>query len=345
MPKTMWAAVLAAPGTPLDVREVPIPAPGPGELLVKLEACGICHTDLHVLNAAALPDGAPEPLILGHEGIGRVVARGAGATRIPEGTRVGVPWLHDTCGSCRECLTGWESFCATHRAHGYNVNGGYAEYAVIKERFAAEVPPALDPADAAPLLCAGVTAYGGLRKAELEPGKTCVIIGCGGLGQYGIQLAKMAGAKVIAVDSSEGKLRRAKALGADHVFLAQDDAGAKIRDLGGADACVNFAPSAAVWDTIVKAINPRGWIISVAMVSQPVDLSLEWLTVSGARITGTSVGTRQELQDLLALASFRSLSIPIERVALRNVNDALDRLSRGEVEGRIVIDFTQQDIR
>jgi propanol-preferring alcohol dehydrogenase len=339
MTTTMLAALLTAPGRSLDIRRLDVPRPGPGELLVKVETCGICHTDLHVKQAAAFPAGAPEPLTLGHEGIGIVVDRGAGATKIPLGARVGAPWLHDTCEHCRQCLTGFESFCAAHRAHGYSVNGAFAEYVVVKERYAPRIPDGLDPASAAPLMCAGVTAYGAVLKAGLAPGKSCAIIGCGGLGQYAIQLAKLTGATVIAVDATEAKLNQARGLGADAAILAGPGAGEQIRALGGADACLIFAPTAKVWPMIVEAINPLGWIVSVAMVSEPVPLVLEWLTYNGVRITGTSVGTRQELLDLLALAERHKLHIKTETIALEMVNEGLDCLAAGNVDGRLVIDF------
>jgi propanol-preferring alcohol dehydrogenase len=336
---TMRAAQLTGPGAPLALASVPIPTPGPGELLVRLEACGVCHTDLHVRDATERAAGAPSPLTLGHEGIGIVVARGSGATQIPTGARVGVPWLHDTCDHCRPCLTGFESFCATQRAHGYSVNGGFAEYAIVQERFTPRIPDGLDPIEAAPLMCAGVTAYGAVLKAELAPGRTCVVIGCGGLGQYAVQLAKLTGATVIAVDTSDTKLARARALGADVTVRAGPDAGREIRTLGGADACLNFAPSAKIWPMITESINPRGWVISVAMVSEPVPLALDWLTYNGVRITGTSVGTRQELLDVLALATRHSLRVPCETISLEAVNEGLARLAAGAVEGRLVIDY------
>ncbi|TXH38524.1 MAG: zinc-dependent alcohol dehydrogenase [Rhodospirillaceae bacterium] len=339
MMKQMLAAVLTEPGAPLDLREVPVPVPGPGELLIKLEACGVCHTDLHVRDGSASAAGHPHPLILGHEGIGRVVAQGPGAKRYELGERLALPWLHDTCGSCPECLGGSESFCADQRAHGFSVHGGFAEYAIVRESFTTRIPDGLDPVTAAPLLCAGVTAYGAIRKAELAPGKTCMVVGCGGLGLYAVQLAKQSGAQVVAVDTSQRKLDIAREAGADHTFLAGEDPGGRTRDLGGADACINFAPSAAPWKAMVDGIRPRGWIIGVAMVPDPVPLSMEWLTYTGARITGTSVGTRQELNELLQIGARTNLKIPTERVDLRNVNDALDRLAQSTVDGRMVIEF------
>lgn len=340
----MLAAVLTEAGAKLDLREVAVPVPGPGEILIKLEACGVCHTDLHVRDGSAAAPHHPHPLILGHEGIGRVVDMGAdlhnrGTRRYQPGQRVALPWLHDTCGHCRECLTGYESFCAGQRAHGFSVQGGFAEYAVVQESFTTAIPDALDPIEAAPLLCAGVTAYGAIAKAELAPGKICMVVGCGGLGLYAIQLAKRAGAEVVAVDTTPHKLAIARTAGADHAFLASEDPGNRIRDLGGADACINFAPSTAPWAAMLAGIRPRGWIVAVAMVPDPVPLSMEWLTYTGARITGTSVGTRQELIDLLAIAAQTPLAMPIERIGLRKVNDALDRLAKAQIDGRVVIDF------
>jgi propanol-preferring alcohol dehydrogenase len=336
----MRAAVAVGYGRPLEIREMPIPEPGPGELLVRLESCGVCHSDLDVRKGSTAPQESTFPLVLGHEGVGIVAALGAGCRLIGEGARVGVPWMHDTCGHCRECLTGQESFCVEHRGHGFNVNGAFAEYAVVKEAYTAVVPDAISSIDAAPLLCAGVTAYGGLKKAALAPGKTCAIFGVGGLGQYGIQIAKAAGAEVIAVDASPHKLDVARRMGADHVLMAGDGVGGKIRDLGGADACINFAPSPRVWDDIVTAVNPLGHVVSVAQVPEPVSLNLNWLIYTGVSVTGSSVGTRQELRDLLDLGASLKLSIDIETIALSKADEALDRLERGEVEGRQVIDFS-----
>lgn len=339
MTELMWAAQLVTPRHPLQVSRIPVPRPGPGELLLKLETSGICHTDLHVAEGAGFPAGAPEPLTLGHEGIGRVVEAGQGTTTAL-GTRLGAPWLHDSCEHCRSCLTGWESYCPTHRAHGYTVNGSFAEYVIVQERYAAVIPEGIASLPAAPLMCAGVTAYGGVMKADLAPGKLAVIIGCGGLGQYGIQIAKLTGANVVAVDTSPLKLSEAQALGADACFLA-DEAAEKVRALGGADAVLNFAPSSRIWPMVTAMVNNFATIVSVAMVAEPVPLVLEWLTYNGCRITGTSVGTRQQMHDFLALAHRNGISINVEPVALQGVNEAMDRLARGEVKGRFVIDFAR----
>ncbi len=339
MREKMWAAQLVHPGKPLEVSRIDVPRLGPGELLLKLEASGICHTDLHVMNAADFPVNAPQPMTLGHEGIGRVVEAGLGST-IAVGTRLGAPWLHDTCEQCRSCRSGWESYCTQQHAHGYNVNGAYAEYVIVKERFAAVIPNAFDSVASAPLMCAGVTAYGGVMKANLAPGRNAVIIGCGGLGQYGIQIAKQTGARVIAVDSNPAKLVEAKVRGADECFLADATTAEKILALGGADAVLNFAPSNKIWPMVTGMVNHFATIVAVAMVAEPVPLVLEWLTYNGVNITGTSVGTRQQMQDFLALVELNDIDIDIETVELANVNEALARLSKGDVKGRLVIDFS-----
>jgi len=336
----MWAAQLVTIGAGMEMCRVPVPRPGPGELLLKLESSGICHTDLHVRDGAQFPDGAPRPLTLGHEGIGVVVEQGEGA-RTPPGTRLGAPYLHDTCGDCRACLTGRESYCATHLAHGYNVQGTFAEYVIVKERYAVALPSSLDSLVSAPHMCAGVTAYGGVEKAGLAPGKNAVVIGCGGLGQYGIQLAKLTGANVIAIDTSSEKLEEARRLGADQCLLADKSAADSVVAMGGADAVINFAPSNRIWDMVPGMLNNFSTFVSVAMVAQPVPLVLEWLTFKDVTITGSSVGTRQQMRDFLRLADIHKIAVDIEAVPLAKANDAMNRLARGQVKGRFVVDFSR----
>ncbi len=334
----MWAAQLHKAGQPLLIHHIDVPKPGPGELLLKLEASGICHTDLHMLDGSASAADAPSPLTLGHEGIGRVVEKGAGTTT-QIGTRLGAPWIHDTCEHCRSCLTGWESYCAAQHAHGFSAQGTFAEFVIVKEKFAAAIPEGLDSIASAPLMCAGLTAYGGVAKSGLAPGKRGVIVGCGGLGQYGIQLAKLTGATIIAIDSNPQKLQEAARLGADQCILADDKAAEKVKALGGADAVLNFAPSPKVWPMITGMVNNFAQIIAVAMVPDPVPLNMEWLTYTGVNITGTSVGTRQQMKDFLNLAERHRIGINTEAIKLDAINTALDRLRQGQVAGRLVVSF------
>lgn len=339
----MRAAKMVRQGADLEIGRMERPVPGPGEVLVRVEACGVCHTDAHIRAGDEKVPDADLPLVLGHEGIGLVTALGSGVTRLKPGDRVAVPWIHDTCLACRDCRTGHEAICADQRAHGMQVHGAFAEFACVKEEFTTLVPSALDPASAAPLLCAGLTAYGAVRKAAPAPGERCAIFGCGGLGQYGIRLAALSGAHVIAIDRDPGRLEVASALGAHETLLSDETTGERLAASGGADVCINFAPTSQIWPVIEASLNTRGRVVSVSMPKDRATLSLTWLAYVTPTITGSSVGGRQDLSDILRLATLRDLTIPIERIRLEDVNDALDRLTgrpgTDPVKGRLVIDF------
>ncbi len=338
---TMLAAVCDGPGEPLHLRRMPRPRPGPGQLLVKMESCGICHSDLHIRNGDEdLPDGL-YPLILGHEGIGRVAEIGPGTdTGLKKGVRVGLPWLYGTCGACGPCHTDHESFCTDQQVRGIHHYGAFAEYALMNAQFAFEIPEEIHPIAGAPLLCAGLTAWSALKKTKIGPGSRVLIVGAGGLGQYAILIAKSYGAAVTVIDRDDGKLEEARSLGADAVVPAGPDAGAAVKEKGGADIVLNFAPTRAVWPTIEAAVNPMSEIVAVALVYEPVDLSMMWLIDGGHRLFGSSVGTRRETREFLAFAAKNPLPVTVEPVPLSVVNKALDRLQDGAVNGRLCIDFS-----
>ncbi|WP_395679043.1 alcohol dehydrogenase catalytic domain-containing protein [Inquilinus sp.] len=252
------------------------------------------------------------------------------------GDRVGVPCLHDTCGQCDECRDGAKSFCQDQRAHGCHVDGAFAEYVAVDTRYAVRLPAGADRVAIAPLLCAGVTAYGAVRRAGLRPGSRCSIFGCGRLGLFAVQLAVRAGATVVALDVAPAKLERARALGAHHAVVADGGAAEALQQLGGMHACINFAPTDATWAAMVGGIRPRGTIVAAALVATPVPVSQEWLTATGVTIIGTSVGTRREMEHLIALQAEAPLDIPARRIALEEINDGL---REGRVDGRLVLDF------
>jgi alcohol dehydrogenase, propanol-preferring len=332
MTQTMLAATLNGYGQPLRIEKVARPIPGPGQILVQLEASGVCHTDVHVWKGGLRSPSNPIPFVLGHEGVGRVAALSAGVTDWRVGQRAGAAWIHNTCGMCDECISGEESFCQVQNAHGFNVPGTFAEYILVDARFAARLPEG-DAALLAPLLCAGLTAYGGLKRAELEAGETIAIFGCGGLGLYAVQLANRMGARVIAVDRDPQKLELARSYGADvtlHAGQLSDER---------AHVCINFAPTTTTWDMMVAMIRPRGRIIAAAMVPELVGLNQEWLTGSGVRITGTSVGTRAQMVELLSIHSQRPLVSTVTRIGLHNVTAALQALDDGTAKGRFCIEF------
>ncbi|GLS18162.1 zinc-dependent alcohol dehydrogenase [Labrys miyagiensis] len=336
----MRAAVLATYGAPLGVVSLPRPVPGPGQLLVRLQACGVCHSDVHIWRGEGIPTQIPSPFVMGHEGVGVVEAVGDGVAGWALGDQVGVPWIHDTCRHCDECLEGDESFCQHHRAHGLNVPGAFADYVLASAGFAVRLPSNIDPLTTAPLMCAGITAYGALKKAELKEGETCIVFGCGGLGLYAIQIASRLGIKVLAVDRDPVKLKIAQRYGAMEAEIADDTLPARLAArTNKPHACINFAPTTATWAAMIAAIRPRGRIIAAAMVFEPVPLIQEWLTATGVIITGTSVGTRAQMRELVAMHAERPFEIAVETISLEQVSDALLALENGTSKGRFVIEF------
>jgi propanol-preferring alcohol dehydrogenase len=334
----MLAAVVTAPGLALSLEPVPKPDAGPGQILLHLEASGVCHTDVHVWLGHAKPRHAPSPFILGHEGVGRVVAIGRDVEGWHIGQRAGIGWIHSTCGACHECSDGHESFCQHQTAHGFDVPGSFAEYVVTDHRFAVPLPEG-DATQLAPLLCAGLTAFGGLERAGLKAGEHCVIFGCGGLGLYAVQLAVRMGARVTAVDTSPEKLALARRYGATETVNPKElkDAVWPLTDL--AHVCINFAPTPATWPLMLAAVRVRGRIVAAAMVSEAVALNQEWLTYTGVTITGTSVGTRAQLRDLIALHAALPLACHVDKIALEDVSQALADLHEGRAAGRYCIVF------
>lgn len=338
MPMKMKAAQLMATDQPLEIVELDRPEPRAGEVLVKIEACGLCHTDLHYWRGD-YPLPRDLPVVLGHEGIGIVEKTGPGVTQVEIGARVGVGFVYGACGGCRECLTGHETHCGSVQSTGVHVDGCFAEYVVMREDWATPIPGDIDPMEAAPLLCAGVAAYSAVRKARLEPGELAVVFGAGGLGSYAIQIAKDCGARVAAVDLSPEKLSYAKDLGADFAFAADQDPVAAIRGLGSADACFNFAPVAASWRQMVECAGARARLVLVSLPTEALCFEAGEVIENGLRIMGSADGTRQELRQLMALARSESVSSVVEAVPFARINDAFQRLASGDVRGRLVIDM------
>jgi len=233
----MKAAVIHAFGEPLHIEEMPVREPGENEILVKVIACGVCHTDLHACEGD-WPVKPKMPLVPGHEAIGYVVALGRGVQKIKEGDVVGVPWLYSACGCCDYCYTGWETLCETQKNGGYSVDGGFAEYVVADSRYVAHFPSNINFTEMAPIICAGVTVYKGLKETDAKPGEWVAISGIGGLGHLAVQYAKAMGLHVAAIDISNDKLQLAKDLGADLTVNAKEmDPGAFLKkETGGMHA-------------------------------------------------------------------------------------------------------------
>ena len=339
MPKqTMLAALLTEYRMPLEIKTVPRPVPKHDEVLVKIEASGVCFTDVHIWRGDhAAPD--PLPLIMGHEGVGTVVALGSASGRLKIGDRVGIGYVFGACGHCKECLTGGENYCGEFDATGFNVSGCFAEYVCMRHEWANPIPDGIDAIEAAPLMCAGAAAYSSFKKTSVQPGETLAIFGLGGLGQYAVQIAKLCGVRVIAVDISPDKLNTAKKLGADEVVHADEQAGAAIKALGGADGCVNFAPVGATWPLMLAACNPRAKIVLTAVPADQMAFYAHEVIERGLQVIGSSASNRQEMNEILALADGGKVKGIINPRPFNKINDALSDLIDGTVEGRSVLTF------
>jgi propanol-preferring alcohol dehydrogenase len=341
MTRTMHAAVVVAFGRPLEFREYDIPTPGPGEILVKTEACGVCHTDLHAANGD-WPVKPNPPFTPGHEGIGLVVALGAGVTAVKEGERVGVPWLYSACGHCEYCLTAWETVCAKAEFGGYTKNGGFAEYIIADPNYVAHIPNGLGAKEAAPLICAGITTYKGVKQTEARPGEWIVISGAGGLGHLGIQYAKAMGLQVCAVDIDDGKLAHATKLGADMVVNARHGdpvEAVKQGTSGGAHGVLITAVSLSAFKQGVAMTRKRGTCVLVGLPPGDVPLPLFDVVANCITVRGSFVGNREDMAEALAFAAQGKVKADIELQPLVAINDVFTRLQHGEVPSRVVLDF------
>lgn len=340
----MKAAVARAFGQPLTIEDVPVPAPAAGEVLVRIMASGVCHTDLHAADGD-WPVKPNLPFIPGHEGAGVVAALGKGVSGLREGDRVGIAWLHDACGSCEYCISGWETLCPSQRNSGYGVNGTFAEYALGSATYVARLPDDADFASIAPILCAGVTTYKGIKETEARPGQWIVISGVGGLGHIAIQYAKAMGLYVAAVDVSDSKLALARSLGAD---LAVDgrapDAAEAVQKAtdGGAHGVLVTAVSLPAFGQALQMVRRKGTVSLVGL--PPGDFPTPVFDVVLKRITirGSIVGTRGDLAEALALAASGKVKANIHLAPLAEVNAVFDSLRQGRVDGRTVLATAQR---
>jgi alcohol dehydrogenase, propanol-preferring len=339
MPKTMKAAVVHRFRTPLEIEEVPIPAPGPGEVLVKVIATGVCHTDLHAADGD-WPVKPRPPFIPGHEGAGTVAALGPGVSGLKEGDPVGVAWLHDACGGCEYCETGWETLCESQRNSGYSVNGSFAEYVIGAAPYVGRLPANPNYAEMAPILCAGVTTYKGIKETEVRPGEWLAISGIGGLGHIAIQYAKAMGCHVAALDVTQEKLDLARAFGAEVTVNARSpEAAAQIvrQTGGGAHGVLVTAVSPPAFSQALQMVRRRGTVGLVGL--PPGDFATPIFDVVLKRITlrGSIVGGRKDLAEAVAFAAEGKIRVEITKAKLEDVNQIFAGLRAGTVNGRMVM--------
>lgn len=338
-PTTMKAAVATRFGGRLSIQEMPVRRPGKNEILVKVMACGVCHTDLHAVNGD-WPVKPKLPFIPGHEGIGYVAAIGENIDYLKEGDIVGVPWLYTACGHCEHCITGWETLCGSQKNTGYGVDGSYAEYVIADARYVGQFPSKIDFIQMAPILCAGVTVYKGLKETEVKPGEWISISGIGGLGHVAIQYAKAMGMHVAAIDVSDDKLALAKRLGADVVVNSKnEDPGVVIKKetKGGVHGSLVTAVSPTAFKQALFTMRRKGTLALVGLPPGSFDLPIFETVLNRYTIRGSIVGTRKDLQESIDLALEGKVKATTHTAVLENINDVFDSMKKGNIEGRVVL--------
>lgn len=333
----MKAAIAREFGGPLSIEELPDPTPGPGEVVVDIEASGLCHTDIHAVNGD-WPVKPKMPLIPGHEGVGKVSAVGAGVTHISEGERVALPWLGWACGVCDYCVSGWETLCTKQVNTGYGIDGAYATRAKASAAYVGKVPDGVDSFAAAPLTCAGVTTYKAVKVSDVKPTDLVAVFGIGGLGHLAMQYATVFGGTVVAVDLKEPKLQLARRLGATYtVNAAEQDAAAAIQELGGADVAIALATSPRAFEQAYRSLRRGGRLTFVALpADNEVPLPIFETVLQGITLKGSIVGTRADLEETFALHADGRTEVVYERSELEHVNEDFAAVERGEVEARRV---------
>ncbi|MGF1666388.1 MAG: zinc-dependent alcohol dehydrogenase [Acidimicrobiia bacterium] len=339
----MKAAVVSEFKAPLEILDVEVPQPGAGQVLVRIEASGLCHTDIHAARGD-WPVKPKLPLIPGHEGMGRIVELGDGVDSLAVGDRVALPWLALACGHCRYCVAGRETYCQQPQYMGYTVDGGYAEYALGYASHVVLVPEAVSSIDAAPIACAGVTTFAALKSAAPQPAETVMVVGVGGLGHLGLQYGTVFGCRTIAVDVDDDKLALAERLGADEVVDARGDQVARVESLGGADIALVTVPSPQAMQAAHACLNPTGRLVLVGLPADNVLRIPVFETVlRGIRIMGSLVGTRNDLADCFQLHAAGRTQVISETRQLESVNACFDEVLAGKVPARLVFDMSGGD--
>ncbi len=313
-----------------------------GEALVQMEYCGVCHTDLHVKNGDF---GDVTGVVLGHEGVGKVVEVAEGVTSLKIGDRVAIPWLYESCGHCEYCTTGRETLCRNVKNAGYTVDGSMAEQAIVVADYVVKVPDNLDPAAATSITCAGVTTYKAVKVSDIRPGQWIGVFGIGGLGSLAVQYAKnVFGARVVAFDINDNKLAFAKEMGADvTVNSLKENPKEKVLEITdgkGLDACVVTAVAKAPFNQAVDVVKAGARVVAVGLPVDKMDLDIPRLVLDGIQVVGSLVGTRQDLKEAFQFAAEGKVVPRVTLRKLEEINDIMEEMEQGKFTGRMVIDFT-----
>ncbi len=336
----MKAAVLHELKKPMAIEEVERPKPGDGEVLIKVEACGVCHSDLHVADGDWIQFAGITklPLIVGHEVAGKVVEVGSSVSELKAGDRVGVPWIFWTCGECEFCREGNENLCVKQKITGVTVNGGYAEYIKAPATHATKIPDSVSSVQAAPLFCAGVTVYRAIMQAKPQRGQRLAVFGVGGLGHLAIQIGVHLGLEVSAVDVADDKLALAKSLGAVNTFnAAASNVVKEMRRRGSAHIVLVTSGSKAAYDTAFYCVRPTGTLLAVGLPADEISFPAIMMAAGEVNIKASAVGTRKDLEHVLALAAQGKLHCEVATRPLGEVNAVIEEMRGGKISGRIVL--------
>jgi propanol-preferring alcohol dehydrogenase len=305
-----------------------------------VETSGLCHTDIHAAHGDWPVKPSP-PFIPGHEGVGIVTEIAPGVRDVAVGDRVAMPWLGYACGKCGYCVSGWETLCLEQLNTGYSINGGFGEEAVAFGHYVVKVPAGIDPLDAAPLACAGVTTYKAVKVAGTRSSDLVAIFGVGGLGHLAIQYAAIAGGRVVAVDIVEEKLELARELGAEFtVNAAREDPVEAIQRLGGVDQAIALAVSPRAFEQAFGALRRGGTLVFVALpADNKVELPIFETVLQGITVVGSIVGTRADLREVYELHSAGRTRVIRETRPLDQVNESIADVNAGRVAARIVFEL------
>jgi alcohol dehydrogenase, propanol-preferring len=339
----MKAAVLHEFKKPLALEDVPRPVLEATDVLIQLEACGVCHSDLHVADGdwPQFTSITKKPLILGHEIVGRVVEKGADIREFELGERVGVPWIYWTCGECEFCKEGNENLCVKQKITGVTVDGGFAEFMKVPASHAVRIPEGLSAVEAAPLFCAGVTVYRALKQVRIHPGQRIAIFGIGGLGHLAVQIARDLGAEITAVDVSWEKLRLAESLGASRSFnTTSTNVVKEVRARGGVHVAMVTSAATAAYELAFSCLRPTGTILAVGLPSSNICFPPILMAAKEVRIQASAVGTRQDVREVLAMAHKGKIHCQVEARELSDANQVMEELRHGKISGRIALTFS-----
>lgn len=337
---TYRAAVVHRFREPLTIDGVPARELGAGQVRVRVEACGLCHTDIHAAHGD-WPIKPQPPFIPGHEGVGIVTELGPGSTEVAIGDRVAMPWLAYACGVCDDCVSGRETLCLKQQNMGYSIDGGFGEHATAFARYVVKVPDGIDPLDAAPLTCAGVTMYKAVKVGGTRSTDLVAVFGVGGLGHLAIQYARIAGGQVVAIDLFDEKLELARELGADFtVNASQEDPVAAIQKLGGANQAYAIAATPKAFEQAYGSLRRGGTLVFVGLpADNGMQLPIFETVLGGITVVGSIVGTRTDLREVFQLHQAGRTRLIREVRALDTVNESIADVEAGKIAARVVFEI------